>query len=84
MKVLVVNAGSSSLKYQLFDTVSGDVLAKGICERIGIDGALTHKVPGAEPYSVEISLKNHTEATRAVVEALCSDEHGCSKSMDEI
>ena len=84
MKVLVVNAGSSSLKYQLFDTVSGDVLAKGICERIGIDGALTHKVPGKEPYSVEISLKNHTEATRAVVEALCSAEHGCIGSMDEI
>ena len=84
MKVLVVNAGSSSLKYQLFDTEKGDVLAKGICERIGIDGALTHKVPGLDPYSVEISLKNHTEATRAVVEALCSAEHGCIKSMDEI
>ena len=49
MKVLVVNAGSSSLKYQLFDTEKGDVLAKGICERIGIDGALTHKVPGLDP-----------------------------------
>ncbi len=84
MKVLVVNAGSSSLKYQLFDTVSGDVLAKGICERIGIDGAITHKVPGTEPYSAEISLKNHTEATKAVVEALCSAEHGCIESMDEI
>ena len=51
MKVLVVNAGSSSLKYQLFDTEKGDVLAKGICERIGIGGSITHKVPGREPYS---------------------------------
>lgn len=46
MKILVINAGSSSLKYQLMDSVSHDVLAKGLCERIGIDGRLTHKVPG--------------------------------------
>ena len=50
MKILVVNAGSSSLKYQLFDMETGDVLAKGLCERIGIDGAITHKRPGKEDY----------------------------------
>ena len=50
MKILVVNAGSSSLKYQLFDMDSGNVLAKGICERIGIDGAITHKRPEKEKY----------------------------------
>ncbi len=84
MKVLVVNAGSSSLKYQLFDTKSGDVLAKGICERIGIGGAITHKVPGREPYSAEIEMKNHTVATRILVETLCSPTLGVIESMDEI
>ena len=54
MKVLVVNAGSSSLKYQLFDTSSNEVLAKGICERIGIDGAIDHKLPTGEKYKEEI------------------------------
>ncbi|MBQ7822304.1 MAG: acetate kinase [Clostridia bacterium] len=84
MKVLVVNAGSSSLKYQLFDTVSGDVLAKGICERIGIGGAITHKVPGRDPYSADIEMKNHTVATQILVETLCSPTLGVIKSMDEI
>ncbi|MBQ4137821.1 MAG: acetate kinase [Clostridia bacterium] len=84
MKVLVVNAGSSSLKYQLFDTVSSDVLAKGICERIGIDGAITHKVPGREVYSAEIKMENHTVATQILVETLCSPTLGVVKSMDEI
>ena len=50
MKILVVNAGSSSLKYQLFDMETGSVLAKGLCERIGIDGKITHKRPGKENY----------------------------------
>lgn len=84
MKVLVVNAGSSSLKYQLFDTVTDEVLAKGICERIGIDGAITHKVPGREPYSAKLEMKNHTDATRILVETLCSKETGVIGSMDEI
>ena len=84
MKVLVVNAGSSSLKYQLFDTLNGDVLAKGICERIGIGGEITHKVPGRENYSAQIEMKNHTVATRILVETLCSPTLGVIKSMDEI
>lgn len=85
MNVLVVNAGSSSLKYQLFDTSSGDVIAKGLCERIGIDGRLTHKqlVKGVT-YSAEVDMPNHTTAMKAVVDALLHAEHGCIKSMDEI
>ena len=60
MKVLVVNAGSSSLKYQLFDTATNDVVAKGICERIGIDGKITHKMPGRENYVAEVAMPNHS------------------------
>ena len=85
MNVLVVNAGSSSLKYQLFDTTNGDVIAKGLCERIGIDGRLTHKqlVKGVT-YSAEIAMSNHTEAMKAVVDALLHADHGCIASMSEI
>jgi acetate kinase len=85
MNVLVVNAGSSSLKYQLFNTTTGDVIAKGLCERIGIDGKLTHKqlVKGVT-YSADVAMPNHTTAMKAVVDALLDGEHGCIKSMDEI
>ncbi len=85
MNVLVVNAGSSSLKYQLFDTTNGDVIAKGLCERIGIDGKLTHKqlVKGIT-HSADVDMPNHTVAMKAVVDALLDSEHGCLKSMDEI
>ena len=85
MNVLVVNAGSSSLKYQLFDTTNGTVIAKGLCERIGIDGKLTHKqlVKGVT-YSADVSMPSHTDAMKAVVEALLHSEHGCITSMSEI
>ena len=70
MKVLVVNAGSSSLKYQLFDTAVGDVLAKGICERIGAaDGIFTHKAHG-NAWKSTPTMKNHTEAFAQVKAAL--------------
>ncbi len=85
MNVLVVNAGSSSLKYQLFNTTDGTVVAKGLCERIGIDGALTHKqLLSGKEYAAKLPMPNHTEAMKYVVEALLSEEHGCLKSMDEI
>ena len=84
MKVLVVNAGSSSLKYQLFDTSTNDVVAKGICERIGIDGKITHKMPGRENYVTEVAMPNHSVATRILIETLTSKKYGCIKSMDEI
>ena len=85
MNVLVVNAGSSSLKYQLFDTTNGNVIAKGLCERIGIDGKLTHKqlVKGIT-YSADIAMPSHTDAMKAVVDALVNTEHGCISSMSEI
>lgn len=85
MNVLVVNAGSSSLKYQLFDTSSDTVVAKGLCERIGIDGKLTHKqLVSGKTYAADVDMPNHTVAMKAVVEALTSTEHGCISSMDEI
>jgi len=84
MKILVINAGSSSLKYQLMDSVSHDVLAKGLCERIGIDGRLTHKVPGKEDYKSDIPMPTHGEAIQAVLEALVSPEHGVIQDVKEI
>ena len=85
MKVLVVNAGSSSLKYQLFDTECGAVLAKGNCERIGIDGSrIIHKTAGKDDYVKETPLANHSEATRLVVDTLLDETIGCIKSVDEI
>ncbi len=84
MKVLVVNAGSSSLKYQLFDLTDGSLIAKGICERIGIDGRLTHKMPGRDDYKAEVLMNNHTDAVKAVIGALTSPEIGCLSRMDEI
>ena len=84
MKVLVVNAGSSSLKYQLLETKTGDVLAKGLCERIGIEGGhIEHKVNG-EKYSENIEFDNHATAMRVVIDHLMHPEYGCIKSMDEI
>ena len=66
MKVLVINAGSSSLKYQLMDPATRDVLAKGLCERIGIDGRLTHKVPAKDQkFEAEIPMPTHAEAIEA-------------------
>ena len=84
MKILVLNAGSSSLKYQLFDMESSFVLAKGLCERIGAGGAITHKKTGAEPYSEEIDLPEHSAALKRVLDLLCSSEHGVVSSVGEI
>lgn len=85
MKVLVVNAGSSSLKYQLFDTAGGNVLAKGNCERIGIDGSrIIHKTSGKNEYIKETPLENHSAATKLVVDTLLDAEVGCIKTVSEI
>lgn len=83
MNVLVVNAGSSSLKYQLFDTNTYSVKAKGICERIGIDGKIEHKING-EKHVKEISMPNHAVATQILVDTLTDPQIGCIKSMKEI
>ena len=85
MKVLVVNAGSSSLKYQLFDTALSKVLAKGNCERIGMNGSrIIHKTAGKGEYINESPLANHADATKMVVDALLDSEHGCISSPSEI
>ncbi len=85
MKVLVVNAGSSSLKYQLFETNSKEVLAKGNCERIGIDGSvITHKTAGKEAVSKSVDIPNHSEAMKLVVNALLDDKYGCISNASEI
>ncbi len=84
MKVLVVNAGSSSLKYQLFDTENNTVIAKGLCERIKTSGKITHKMPGRPDYAKEIDMPNHAVATQILVDTLTDPEVGCIRSMDEI
>lgn len=84
MKILVINAGSSSLKYQLFDMDTGDVLAKGNCECIGSGGIITHKRPGKENYRTEITLENHEKALALVLELLVSEQYGVIGSIDEI
>lgn len=86
MKVLVINAGSSSLKYQLIDMDHKAVLAKGLCERIGIDGSkLTHKNPAAGTETVfEQPMKDHSDAIAMVIDALTSKDCGVISSMDEI
>ena len=84
MKVLVVNAGSSSLKYQLFDTATDNVLAKGICERIGIDGKITHKLPSGAKFQEDISMPDHAVATEIVLRYLTGKETGCIKEVSEI
>ena len=84
MKILVVNAGSSSLKYQLIDMKDETVIAKGICERIGDTGAISHKTFDDRKYSADIPMPNHTVAFNCVVDALTSKEYGVIESMSEI
>ena len=84
MKILVVNAGSSSLKYLLFDMESGDILAKGICERIAIDGKITHKLPDGRKIEMDLDMPNHAVATKILVDTLTNADYGCIKDMSEI
>ncbi len=84
MKILVVNAGSSSLKYQLFDMDKNTVIAKGLCEKIGIGGAITHKRPGKADYHEDIELKDHDDAIALVLKLLTDPELGVISSVDEI
>ena len=84
MKILVVNAGSSSLKYQLFDMETGEVLSKGLCERIGIDGFITHKRPGKDDYKSEASLGDHKASIELVLKILCDKELGVIADVSEI
>lgn len=84
MKILVINAGSSSLKYQLFDMDSGEVTAKGLCERIGVDGRVTHKRPGKENYVLDKALPDHEMALSTVLSLITDKELGVIKDISEI
>jgi len=86
MKILVINAGSSSLKYQLFDMDNESIIAKGLCERIGIDGHLKHTPMGnGKPvFDEDMQFPTHSEAIAAVLDKLVSAEYGVVASMDEI
>ena len=85
MKVLVINAGSSSLKYQLIDMEHEKLLAKGLCERIGIDGKFTYKpqIEGrAAKDAVDLPMPSHVEAIQAVLDALADPKDGVVQSMN--
>ena len=85
MKILVINCGSSSLKYQLMNMDDESVICKGLVERIGIEGSkLTHKVEGRENFVVEEAMKDHKAAMKHVFDALVDKEHGVVASLDEI
>ncbi len=84
MKILIINAGSSSLKYQFMESEGGEVFAKGLCERIGIDGRLTHKVPGREDVKRDIPMPTHSEAIQAVLDIMVDPVNGVIASTDEI
>lgn len=84
MKIFVVNAGSSSLKYQLIDMENENVLAKGLCERIGVTGAISHKAADGRTYTAETPMPSHAEAFEAVVYALTESEAKVIDSFDAI
>lgn len=84
MNVLVINCGSSSLKYQVISSDTEEVLAKGLCERIGIDGRLVYQPKGGEKETTEAAMPTHTEAVRMVLDALVNPKTGVLKSLSEI
>ncbi|MEY8334029.1 acetate kinase [Lachnospiraceae bacterium 47-T17] len=84
MNVLVINCGSSSLKYQVIDSETEQVLAKGLCERIGIDGRLVYTPAGGEKEVSDLDMPTHKQAIQFVIDALTNDKTGVIKSLDEI
>lgn len=84
MKILVINCGSSSLKYQLIDSFSENVLAKGICERIKLDGTLTHQKTGGDKLTVQADMPDHSAAVKLVLDMLTDGVQGAISSLDEI
>ena len=84
MNVLVINCGSSSLKYQLINSDTEDVLAKGLCERIGIDGRLVYQKAGCDKEITEAAMPTHKEAIQMVLDALVNDKTGAVKSLSEV
>lgn len=84
MNILVINCGSSSLKYQLINSLTEEVLAMGICERIGIDGRITYQPEGGVKEKKDVAMPTHTEAIKLVLNALTNPETGVIKSLDEV
>ncbi|MBS5989476.1 acetate/propionate family kinase [Anaerococcus hydrogenalis] len=84
MKILVINCGSSSLKYQLFDMDNEEVLVKGLVERIGIDGSRLKQEKGEDEYIIEEDMKDHTEAVKHVFDAITDKENGVISDLSEI
>ncbi len=84
MKILVINAGSSSLKYQFIDMETEKVIAKGLCERIGIDGKFTYKTDSVKIDAVDAAMPDHSAAIKIVLDALVDEKNGVIKSMKEI
>ena len=85
MKVLVINCGSSSLKYQLFNMDTEEALAQGLVERIGLEGArLKHETPSSDKKVIEKPMENHRVALKSVLDALVNETYGAIKSLDEI
>ncbi len=84
MKVLVINCGSSSLKYQLIDSDTEQVMAKGICERIKLDGTLTHQTTGKEKIKTDAPMPDHSAAVKLVLEKLLDKEVGAISSLEDI
>ena len=84
MKILVINAGSSSLKFQLIDMDNEQVIAKGICEEIGGKSGFKFKVPGREDYKLSVAMPTHAEALQLVLDTLVDEKLGVIKSVAEI
>ena len=84
MNVLVINCGSSSLKFQMINSDSEAVLAKGLCERIGIDGRLTYQPADGEKEVTEAAMPTHKQAIQMVLDALMNEKTGVIKSLDEV
>ncbi len=84
LKILVINAGSSSLKYQLFNTETSEVLAKGLCERIGIDGKVKHTPAGKDSYEADVNMENHGDAIKTVIKLMTTGDTAVVGSLEEI
>ncbi len=84
MKILVINAGSSSMKYQLIDMTDESVIAKGNCERIGVDGHFKHKTGDGREYETDVVMNNHTEAFVQIKNALLDENYGVIKNLSEV
>ncbi len=84
MKILVINCGSSSLKFQLIDSKTEQCLAKGLCERIGLDGSMSFTPGGGEKIKREVEIPDHNKAIQLVIEALTDPDTGVIESLDEV